>query len=127
MLAGGTGITPIYQVVQTVLRDQDDKTEMHIVYANRTEDDILLRDELDEWARTDDRLKVWYVVQESIKEGWEYSTGFITEAILREHIPDGSDGEVLALACGPPPMIQFAVQPNLEKLGYDVKESLMVF
>ncbi|KAL2538455.1 Nitrate reductase [Forsythia ovata] len=31
----------------------------------------------------------------------------------------------LALACGQPPMIQFAVKPNLEKIGYDVKESLM--
>ncbi|CAI0374667.1 unnamed protein product [Linum tenue] len=128
MFAGGTGITPVYQVVRAILRDPEDRTEMHIVYANRTEDDILLRDELDKWAREDERLKVWYVV-ESAKDGWEYSTGFITEAIMREHVPSGSDadGEVLALACGPPPMIQFAVQPNLEKMGYDVKESLLVF
>ncbi|KAG8087429.1 hypothetical protein GUJ93_ZPchr0010g10405 [Zizania palustris] len=34
-----------YQVIQT-----EDKTEMHLVYANRTEDDILLGDELDRWA-----------------------------------------------------------------------------
>ncbi|CAN0907982.1 Nitrate reductase [NADH] [Linum grandiflorum] len=127
MIAGGTGITPVYQVVQAVLRDPKDQTEMYIVYANRTEDDILLRDELDEWSRTDHRLKVWYVVSESVRAGWGYSTGFITEGILREHIPGGSDGEALALACGPPPMIQFAVQPNLEKLGYDLKESLLVF
>ncbi|XP_062110766.1 nitrate reductase [NADH]-like [Humulus lupulus] len=124
MLAGGTGITPIYQVVQAILKDPEDDTEMFVVYANRTEDDILLKEELDGWARKCDRFKVWYVV-ESAKEGWEYSTGFITEGILRKHIPEGSN-DTLALTCGPPPMIQFAVQPNLEKMNYD-KDSLLIF
>ncbi|WVZ20681.1 hypothetical protein V8G54_008003 [Vigna mungo] len=126
MLAGGTGITPIYQVVQAILKDPEDHTEMHVVYANRTEDDILLREELDEWAKKHDRVKVWYVVQESIREGWEYSVGFITESILREHLPPASP-DTLALTCGPPPMIQFAVQPNLDKLGYDIHKDLLVF
>ncbi|KAI9107125.1 hypothetical protein K1719_022653 [Acacia pycnantha] len=125
MLAGGTGITPIYQVAQAILKDPEDRTEMHVVYANRTEDDILVREELDEWAKKEERFKVWYVVQES-KEGWEYSVGFITEDMLREHAPTASD-DTLALACGPPPMIQFAVQPNLEKMGYDIKNNLLVF
>ncbi|KAL5558335.1 hypothetical protein UlMin_034546 [Ulmus minor] len=125
MIAGGSGITPIYQVLQAILKDPEDDTEMYVVYANRTEDDILLREELDGWAKKFDRLKVWYVVEKG-KEGWEYSEGFITETILREHIPQGSD-DTLALACGPPPMIKFAVQPNLEKINYDVKDSLLLF
>nr|AHM76763.1 nitrate reductase [Morus alba]AHM76764.1 nitrate reductase [Morus alba] len=125
MLAGGTGITPIYQVVQAILKDPEDDTEMYVVYANRTEDDILLREELEEWARTCERFKVWYVVEKG-GEGWQYSTGFVTESILREHLPEGSD-DTLALACGPPPMIQFAVQPNLEKMNYDIKDSLLIF
>ncbi|XP_059280356.1 nitrate reductase [NADH] [Lycium ferocissimum] len=127
MIAGGTGITPVYQVMQAILKDPEDDTEMYVVYANRTEDDILLKEELDAWAeKIPERVKVWYVVQDSIKEGWKYSTGFITEAILREHIPMPSH-TTLALACGPPPMIQFAVNPNLEKMGYDIKDSLLVF
>ncbi|GLT84994.1 hypothetical protein SLE2022_031970 [Rubroshorea leprosula] len=127
MLAGGTGITPIFQVVQAILKDPEDKTEMYVVYANRTEDDILLREELDEWAKKhDQRLKVWYVISESIREGWQYSVGRINEDIMREHLPPGSD-DPLALTCGPPPMIQFAVQPNLEKLNYDVNNNLLIF
>lgn len=126
MLAGGTGITPIYQVVQAILKDPEDLTEMHVIYANRTEDDILLRDELDAWAHKHDRFKVWYVVQESKRDGWEYSVGIMTESILKEHLPHASQ-DTLALACGPPPMIQFAVQPNLEKLGYDIKNNLLLF
>ncbi|WCJ44582.1 Nitrate reductase [NADH] [Euphorbia peplus] len=126
MISGGTGITPVYQVIQAILKDPEDETEMFVVYANRTEEDILLREELDGWAKEyPTRLKVWYVVEIG-KEGWEYSAGFITESILREHVPIGGE-DVLALTCGPPPMIQFAVQPNLEKMGYDVKNSLLIF
>ncbi|ESW13102.1 hypothetical protein PHAVU_008G168000 [Phaseolus vulgaris] len=126
MLAGGTGITPIYQVAQAILKDPEDLTEMHVVYANRTEDDILLREELDTWAKEHcERFKVWYVV-ETAKEGWGYGVGFITEAIMREHLPEASS-DSLAMTCGPPPMIQFAVQPNLEKMGYDIKNDLLVF
>ncbi|KAJ4846201.1 Nitrate reductase [NADH] 1, partial [Turnera subulata] len=96
MLSGGTGITPIYQVIQAILKDPEDQTEMYVVYANRTEDDILLRrEELDPWAKEHERLKVWYVVQASVKEGWQYSVGFITENILREHVPEGSDDTIL--------------------------------
>ncbi|KAA8538551.1 hypothetical protein F0562_028255 [Nyssa sinensis] len=127
MVAGGTGITPIYQVLQAILKDPDDDTEMYLIYANRTEDDILLRDELDGWAeKYNERLKVWYVVGKTIREGWKYSVGHLTENILREHIPEPSD-DTLALACGPPAMVKFAVQRNLEKMGYDIKNSLLVF
>ncbi|KAJ4800969.1 Nitrate reductase [Rhynchospora pubera] len=131
MIAGGTGITPMYQVAQAILQDHpDDETEMDLVYANRTEDDILLREELDKWAREyPNRFRVWYVIDQVKRpeDGWPFSVGFITESILREHIPMGGDEETLALACGPPPMIQFAVQPNLEKMKYDLAKSFFQF
>ncbi|XP_077213361.1 nitrate reductase [NADH]-like [Tasmannia lanceolata] len=128
MIAGGTGITPIYQVIQSILKDPTDDTEMYLVYANRTEEDILLREEIDGWAEKNPNLKVWYVISNSIREGWRYSTGHITENILREHIPvpEGSR-DTLALVCGPPLMIQSAVLPNLEKMNYDVKNSCLTF
>ncbi|XP_052202779.1 nitrate reductase [NADH] [Diospyros lotus] len=126
LIAGGTGITPIYQVVQAIMKDPEDETEMYVVYANRTEDDILLWDELDSWAKKHERFKVWYVVGKTVRNGWKYSVGHITESILREHIP-GAAEDTLVLACGPPPMIQFAVQPNLDKMGFDLKNQLLVF
>ncbi|KAK1441261.1 hypothetical protein QVD17_07105 [Tagetes erecta] len=127
MFAGGSGITPIYQVMQAILKDPEDETNMYLVYANRTEDDILLRDELDAWAhKYEDRVHVWYVVSKSIRERWKYSEGFVNEDIMRAHVPE-ADEYTLALACGPPPMIQFAINPNLEKMGYDIKNDLLVF
>ncbi|EEE68840.1 hypothetical protein OsJ_27623 [Oryza sativa Japonica Group] len=60
------------------------------------------------------------------EEGWKYGVGFVTEEVLREHVPEGGD-DTLALACGPPPMIKFAVSPNLEKMKYDMANSFIVF
>ncbi|XP_076955284.1 nitrate reductase [NADH]-like [Bidens hawaiensis] len=83
MFAGGTGITPIYQVMQAIFKDPEEDTKMYLVYADRTEDDILLRDELDAWAQKyEDRVKVWYVVGKSVREGWKYSVGFVNEDIM---------------------------------------------
>ncbi|RLN08354.1 hypothetical protein C2845_PM11G24430 [Panicum miliaceum] len=129
-IAGGTGITPVYQVIQAVLRDQpDDDTEMHLVYANRTEDDMLLREEIDRWAAAHPaRLKVWYVVSKVARpeDGWGYGVGRVDEQVMREHLPLG-DGETLALVCGPPAMVECTVRPGLEKMGYDLDKSCLVF
>ncbi|KAH7314904.1 hypothetical protein KP509_21G026600 [Ceratopteris richardii] len=119
MLAGGTGITPMYQLIRAILKNPNDTTEVYLVFANRTEEDIMLRDELDRWASEHDNFKVWYVIERAINpDTWSYSTGFINEEIVRDHLPSGSE-DVSAFMCGPPPMIKFACYPNLEKHGYD--------
>ena len=46
MLAGGTGITPMYQVLKAILNNPHDNTECSLIYANQTEESILLRDEV---------------------------------------------------------------------------------
>ena len=43
MCCGGTGITPIYQLLMAICDNSNDTTEVFLLYANRTEDDILLR------------------------------------------------------------------------------------
>jgi len=37
--------------------------------------------------------------------------------MISAHLPAPAD-DTLVLMCGPPPMIDFACQPNLEKLAY---------
>ena len=52
MIAGGTGITPMLQIAATILDDPSDTTEVSVLYANQTEDDILVREMLDGRAFT---------------------------------------------------------------------------
>lgn len=40
MIAGGTGITPMYQIIKSSLKNPNDKTELALVYANVDELDI---------------------------------------------------------------------------------------
>lgn len=51
MIAGGSGITPMYQVAQAILRDPHDATKISLIYANVAEEDILLRKEFDAWSQ----------------------------------------------------------------------------
>ncbi|XP_022913199.1 NADH-cytochrome b5 reductase 2 isoform X2 [Onthophagus taurus] len=118
MIAGGTGITPMLQLVRHIAKDPTDNTELCLLFANQTEKDILVRKELEECAeKYPQQFKLWYTL-DTPPEGWKYSSGFINENMLKEHIfPPGKDS--LVLMCGPPPMVNYACIPNLDKLGYD--------
>ena len=61
-------------------------------------------------------FQLWYTVDRP-KEGWKYSSGFVDADMIKEHLFEPSDKN-LVLMCGPPPMINFACQPNLDKLGH---------
>ncbi|XP_045459547.1 NADH-cytochrome b5 reductase 3-like isoform X2 [Melitaea cinxia] len=117
MIAGGTGITPMLQLIRQICKDASDSTEMRLIFANQTEQDILLRDELEKYqSEHPENFKLWYTIDRA-NEGWKYSVGFINDEMIKEHLfPPGDD--VIVLMCGPPPMINFACNPALEKLGY---------
>lgn len=42
MIAGGTGITPMLQIVNAIMKNPDDATKVSLIFANKTEDDILV-------------------------------------------------------------------------------------
>ncbi|KAK7098427.1 NADH-cytochrome b5 reductase 3-like isoform X2 [Littorina saxatilis] len=117
MIAGGTGITPMLQLIRQVFKDPDDNTDLWLVFANQTENDILLRTELEEIQQAHpDRFKLWYTLDRP-PTGWKYSSGFVNDEVIKSHLPPPSE-DTLILMCGPPPMINFACIPNLDKLGY---------
>lgn len=117
MIAGGTGITPMLQVIKHVLKNSKDTTQLYLIFANQTERDILLRDELDELAALHpQRFHLWYTL-DKVPEGWKYSEGFVNADIIKQHLPPPSADTLISL-CGPPPMIQFACNPALDSLGY---------
>ncbi|NWI17715.1 NB5R3 reductase, partial [Crypturellus soui] len=117
MIAGGTGITPMLQIIRAIMKDKDDHTICQLLFANQTERDILLRNELEELqVQNSTRFKLWYTLDRA-PENWEYSEGYVNQEMIRDHLPPPQD-DVLILMCGPPPMIQYACLPNLDKLGY---------
>uniref|UniRef100_A0A0C9R8G9 NADH-cytochrome b5 reductase n=1 Tax=Fopius arisanus TaxID=64838 RepID=A0A0C9R8G9_9HYME len=120
MIAGGTGITPMLQLIRQITKDPEDHTQVSLLFANQTEKDILLREELENLAKNHaDQFKLWFTLDTS-SESWKYSTGWVNTDMIKEHMfPPAPD--TIVLMCGPPPMINFACTPNLDKLGYDTK------
>jgi cytochrome-b5 reductase len=118
MIAGGTGITPMYQLIKEICKRPEDTTKLQLIFANQSENDILLRDELEEFKQNyRNKFDLWFTIDKSVHPDWGYDIGFVSaEMISRRLPPPGED--VLILMCGPPPMINFACNPNLDKLGY---------
>ncbi|AAS51833.1 ADL087Wp [Eremothecium gossypii ATCC 10895] len=132
MIAGGTGISPMYQIIRAIFSNPRDKTRVCLVYGNQTKDDILLKPELDAMvAAKPDQFKILYML-DKVAEGeqWEGKLGYITEAIMREHLPAPSSSAQLLL-CGPPPMVssakRIAVSLGFEKAKPISKKGDQVF
>ncbi|XP_022154484.1 NADH--cytochrome b5 reductase 1-like isoform X2 [Momordica charantia] len=116
MLAGGSGITPMYQVARAILENPNDKTKVHLIYANVTYEDVLLKEELDLLAsRYPDSFKVYYVLNQP-PEVWDGGVGFVSKEMIQAHCPAPAS-DIQVLRCGPPPMNK-AMGAHLEALGY---------
>ncbi|KAJ3045290.1 hypothetical protein HDV00_011162 [Rhizophlyctis rosea] len=133
MVAGGTGITPIYQVIHAIAKNPKDKTEIALIYANKTVDDILLKEEFDALAKDHEgQFKLKYSIdkapekEEDQKEAEGMHVGHVDEGVMKEVFGD-VDRETLALVCGPPAMMEKAIMPALKKIGFDEDWNLYSF
>ena len=57
-IAGGSGLTPMLQVIKEIVRNPIDQTQVNFIYANQSVDDIILKKELDEIAAKNDNVNV---------------------------------------------------------------------
>lgn len=121
MLCAGTGITPIYQVLCDVLRNPSDPTVCYVLFANRYEEDILLKEELlDLAAKHPDRCKLKLMLSQPRRpEAWKGLKGRVNLDALRSFIPAGGAGTGnFALLCGPDGFMHSACDPALSAMGY---------
>lgn len=108
-IAGGSGITPIYQLTKAIFRNPEDKTKVALIYANNTEEDILLKKEFDELAdQYPDRFtRIYYVGKPSDEDKGQYEKGHVSKAMLSKVMPNKvSERNVKVLVSGPPPMVE---------------------
>ena len=78
MVAGGTGITPMFQVLNAIVKGRaaGDRTGVDLIFANVTADEILLKGELDRLSEDAD-VNVYYVLNEPPPD-WKGGVGFVT-------------------------------------------------
>ncbi|XYK78983.1 MAG: FAD-binding oxidoreductase [Labrenzia sp.] len=105
-IAGGAGITPFL----AILRDLKQKGQLsghRLLFGNKTSDDIILRDELDDMAG----LEVIYALSDESKDGMR--EGHFDKAALKDIL--GTTDQMFYV-CGPQKMVD-AVIENLKSLG----------
>lgn len=123
LIAGGSGITPIYQLARGILTNPADKTKVTLIYAANSEEDILLRSEFDAFQKQfPDRFDAVYAVSNPT-EGSKIRKGRVTKELLAEvaRSRPSLDGKVFL--CGPPAMEAVLkgdrkTKGILEELGY---------
>ena len=105
----------MYQVVQAILNNPEDDTKVSMLYANRTEGDILLKDRLDALAaQHPEQFRVTYTL-DTADEKWQGETGYVTQAMVERCLFTSSEDGAQIFVCGPPPMMKAVSGNKTEK------------
>eukprot|EP01084_Bolivina_argentea_P275491 469832_1 len=122
LIAGGSGIVPMYQIIKNIdLNKEFDHTKISLIYANKTEKDILLRDKLEAIQKGNENVSIHFVIEET--DSNQFDIGRVNVDICKRYLapPNVDDNaHVVTLLCGPYPM-QKAVKQCLTQIGYDAK------
>jgi len=113
-VAGGTGITPMISIIRWILTQRLD-AELFLVFANKTEADIIFLEEWNRNVREHSNFHCYHVLEQP-PAGWSQGIGRITEDVLRRHLPS-PDPETVVFLCGPPPMVDH-LEVSLKGLGH---------
>ncbi|XP_030303130.1 cytochrome b5 reductase 4 isoform X3 [Calypte anna] len=121
LLAAGTGFTPMVKLLDFALAEVSSLRTLKLIFFNKTEDDILWRNQLEELALKDERFEVQFVLSQPTKN-WLGKQGKISSSLLSEFVKRSKkDSKVLICICGPTPFTEQGVQ-YLRDLGYSQEE-----
>jgi len=120
MIAGGTGITPMVQIIRSVARNPKDGTKVSLLYTNKLEQDIVFRDELEASAKNrPESFSLALTLTRAppnTTTDWPYALGRIDDEMISSALPRPGE-DVLVLVCGRKEMNQVAKQ-ICTKLGF---------
>lgn len=138
LIAGGTGITPMYQLCRQIFKNPADKTKVTLLFGNVKEEDILLKKEFEDLEQQfPQRFRAFYVL-DNPPDGWKQGKGFISKDLIKTTVPGPSEENVKVFVCGPPGLYKAISGPKkspadqgeldgiLKELGY-TKEQVFKF
>jgi cytochrome-b5 reductase len=119
-IAGGTGLTPCLQLIQDLVQQQQEAVNarerparLTLIFANNSEMEILLREELEGIAESSGGyLKIHYLVREApLVPGPQITQGMVTRPYLQERLPPPEQNPLI-FVCGPPGMMECVSGPK---------------
>ena len=113
MIAGGIGITPMLSMLRYMV-DMGDHRCVTLVWSNRTEENILCREELEGMKKKHPKLIVHHVLTR--QDTYPGPKGRLTLELLQGLLA-GHGRDAAVFVCGPPTMIN-EVCKNLKRMGF---------
>ncbi len=104
IVGGGIGLVPLRGLVQELLARRDEIDRLIIFAGFRSPQDILFRDELDEWAKRDD--VEFYITIDRPHPDWDGHVGVITTLFPEVEL---NAAKTVAVIVGPPVMYRFVI------------------
>ncbi|MFY7828982.1 MAG: sterol desaturase family protein, partial [Flectobacillus sp.] len=113
MIAGGSGITPIYSMIGTILKFEP-KSKITLLYANRTSSSIIFKEKIEQWTREFSRqFKVKHFLNEE-ENPQNAIKGYITRISLEEMVNHYDKNKLDFYLCGP----EIMTNKLIEDLAY---------
>lgn len=82
-ICAGSGITPIYAILEKMVENNDSGIDAKVLYLNKTQDDIILRDKLDVMARENTNISFNYSLTRPDAD-WSGLRGRPTKEMIRD-------------------------------------------
>jgi cytochrome-b5 reductase len=85
MIAGGTGITPMFQLINKIVTSRD-PTALSLIYATKFIEDIAFCEDLINFDRSG-KLSFFPVVETPNASKWLYGSGRVNEEMISNYMP----------------------------------------
>jgi glycine betaine catabolism B len=140
-LSGGIGVTPFRSIIKNAT-DKQLPIKIVMFDSNINQNNILYKEEFDEWAGINKNLKIIYIITEEEGGGqeqpsqvsssssfsnttWNGERGRIDKAMLNRHLTEDEIKDSIFYTCGPPSMIK-AMQDLIENTLQIPKDRMKV-
>lgn len=112
---GGLGLAPLRSLINQVLDERSMFSRVIILCGAKRPEELLFRDELDEWVERDD--VECHITVDRGNDEWDGHVGVITTLFSKVNI---NSRNTVAVTCGPPIMYRFVL---IEMLGKGIPET----
>lgn len=109
MIAGGSGMAPQLGLLRAMVEAGDTKRPVRFFYGARTVRDLFYADEIAQVASGLEDFRYEQVLSDPDDSPWEGQTGFVHD-VAGELVREEGLDEFDAYLCGPPPMIDAAME-----------------